>query len=144
MKQTTVEKKKDIFLLKKKIKSILQINKKALFQKKKHPGKKKRSMSNSSTTTSPAFEESSISLGAIIGIVFACAILGQLCVVGCYIWYRRKIDEIEHKTKVATMHNAFMDAVENERQKGNEQWGSYSNQKNGNLQVQRDVDDELA
>ena len=101
--------------------------------------------STSTTTPAPYHYDSPLSLGWILVIVFVCAILGQILVLGCYYLYKKSKNEGEHRDRVATMHNAFMEAVENERNKkssssfssANDRWGSYAG--GSGLEVQRDA-----
>ena len=93
----------------------------------------------STTTPAPYHYDSPLSLGWILVIVFVCAILGQILVLGCYYLYKKSKNEGEHRDRVSTMHSAFMEAVENERKKpsaANDRWGSYAG---SGLEVQRDA-----
>ena len=100
---------------------------------------------SSTTTPAPSHYDSPLSLGWILVIVFVCAILGQILVLGCYYLYKKSKNEGEHRDRVTTMHNAFMEAVENERNKksssssssANDRWGSYAG--GSGLEVQRDA-----
>ena len=90
------------------------------------------STTTTTTTSSPPSDGGTkqemlpFGMGVLLGIILAVAVVAQLFVVGCYYLCKKKQQEIEHRDKVTSMHNAFMDAVENERRLGaeNEKHGS--------------------